>query len=250
MRHNNRWAWVVAACFCGTAAAAEESSLAVFFTVAKVEERKEVDDATKKALRAKRDAAREARRALEKQLKDQLGKKRESWPPEKDEELYRAEEVEALADADYEYRKVDLEAMADGLKDLRRAAEGKGLQAGKKDHITLAGSAGEADLVVEVLGRRVDKQVGAKYCHLLFSIGPGSRMSPQSFAKVPADYRVKKWSLTAWKIASPTPERPVFVFEGRSGSGTELGCHGAAANAASTVVDMFIGDNHPRLTGP
>ena len=54
-----------------------EMPLRVFVTAAQVEARKDVDDATKKALKAKRDEAREARKALEKQLKDQLGKKRE-----------------------------------------------------------------------------------------------------------------------------------------------------------------------------
>src|SRR5687767_4472688 len=85
------------------AAAAPEKPLRVFVTAASVVPRKDVDDATKKALKAKRDTARDARKALEKQMKKEFGKKRESWPPEQEDELYRLEEAEALAEADYEY---------------------------------------------------------------------------------------------------------------------------------------------------
>src|SRR5688572_19965903 len=93
----------------GLAAAADGPArpLAVYVTAAQVEARKDVDDATKSALKAKREAARDARKAAEKRLKDELGKKRETWPPEKDDELYALEEAEALARADYEYRKID-----------------------------------------------------------------------------------------------------------------------------------------------
>ncbi len=91
----------------------------------------------------------EARKALDKQLKDQLGKKRESWPPEKDDELYRLEEAEALAEADYEYRKIDPKGIADSVEDLTESIQGKGM-AGRKERIILTSSADDADLVVEV----------------------------------------------------------------------------------------------------
>src|SRR6266705_895072 len=84
-----------------SAADAPQGALGVFVTAAQVVARKDVDDATKNALKAKRDAAREARKTLGKQLKDQYGKKRETWPPEKDDELYALEEAEALARADF-----------------------------------------------------------------------------------------------------------------------------------------------------
>jgi hypothetical protein len=253
MRHKSGLA-LAAALGCATAAwAADKPTMAVFFTVAQVEERKEVDDATKNALKAKRDQAREARKALEKQLKDQLGKKRESWPPEKDDELYRAEEAEALADAEYDYRKIDPKAMSDGLKDLIDAVHGKGLQAGKKDHIVVATSAAEADLVVEVLGRRAIKalptQIKPNACYLLFSVGAGGRTAPEKFASVPPEYRMKRGLFWSWKIASPRPERPIFVFEGYNGGTSEFGCHDGAANSASQIVDKFVEDNRPRLTG-
>ena len=37
------------------------------------------------------------------------------------------------------------------------------------------------------------------------------------------------------------------MFEGYNGTGTSFGCHGAAANAASKVIDKFIEDNQAQL---
>jgi hypothetical protein len=227
------------------------ATLAVFVTAAQVEARKDVDEATKNALKAKRDEAREARKALEKQLKDQLGKKREAWPPEKDDELYRLEEAEALADADYEYRKIDPKGLSDSVQDLLKSIQGKGM-AGRKEHVAIAGSADAADLVVEVAARRSAKTLPTQFkpdrCYILFNLGPGGKMEPAQFAKVPGDYRMKKFGLYAWKIASPKPERPVFTFESYNGGGNEFGCQGAAANEASAALNKFVEDNYALLT--
>jgi hypothetical protein len=242
----------VAVALAAGAPAADQPPLAVSIAAAMVEERKEVDDATKNALKKKKDEASKAKKALEKQLKEQLGKKRESWPPEKDEELYRLEEAEAVAEADYEYRKIDTKAIGDAVEDLQRAAQGKGMQAGKKDRINVVGSLAEADLAVSVLARRSQKQLGAVVpsdCWVLFSIGAGGKLPAERFAKIPVSYRARKFGLSAWKIASPSGERPVFVFEGWNGGGSSIGCHGAAANSASGLIDKFIEDNYAALTG-
>lgn len=227
-----------------------EVPLHVFVTAAQVEARKDVDDATKKALKEKRDEAREARKALEKQLKDQLGKKRETWPPEKDDELYQVEEAEALAEADYEYRKIDPKGIADSVKDLVESIQGKGV-AGRKERIILAPSAAEADLVVEVLARRSGKtlptQLKPDRCFLLFTVGNGGIGSAKSFARVPATYRPKKFGLWAWRIASPKEGKPVFTFESYNGGAEQFGCQGQAANAASAAIDKFIEDNYAIL---
>lgn len=227
-----------------------EVPLRVFVTAAQVEARKDVDDATKKALKDKRDEAREARKALEKQLKDQLGKKRESWPPEKDDELYQLEEAEALAEADYEYRKIDPKGISDSVKDLTESIQGKGV-AGRKERINLVPSAADADLVVEVMARRSGKtlptQLKPDRCFLLFSVGSGGQGSAKSFARVPANYRPKKFGLWAWKIASPKEDKPVFIFESYNGGAEQFGCQGQAANAASAAIDKFIEDNYAIL---
>jgi hypothetical protein len=227
-----------------------EVPLRVFVTAAQVEARKDVDDATKKALKAKREEAREARKALEKQLKDQLGKKRETWPPEKDDELYQLEEAEALAEADYEYRKIDPKGIADSVEDLVESIQGKGV-AGRKERIILAPSAAEADLVVEVLARRSGKtlptQLKPDRCFLLFTVGSGGLGSAKSFARVPATYRPRKFGLSAWRIAGPSEGKPVFTLESFNGGTQEFGCQGQAANAASAAIDKFIEDNYAIL---
>ena len=233
-------------------AAADQPPLKVYVTAARVEARKDVDDATKNALKAKRDAAREARKALEKQLKDQHGKKRESWPPEKDEELYLLEEAEALAEADFEYRKIDPKGLADSVKDVAESIQGKGI-AGRKDRVALASSADEADLVLEVAARRSGKtlptQLRPDRCFLLFNVAPGGKLDAERFAKVPASYRPKRFGMFVWKIASPKPDRAAFTFESYNGGGNEFGCQGAAANAAAGAIDKFIEDNYVILTG-
>jgi hypothetical protein len=220
-------------------------------------EAKDADDATKKALKEKRQAATEARKALEKQLKDQLGKKRDTWPPEKDDELYALEEAEALARADYEYRKLDPKNVTDSVNDIKKSIEGKGT-AGRKERVTLAASEQEADLVLEVLARRAEKVLPTDFkpswCYVFFSVGPGGRTSPKQFAKVPASYRIRKgfgWGI--YKIAGPSTSAPVFKFESNnqmtSGAWGSFGCHGSAANAAAAAVDKFIEDNYSTLTG-
>ncbi len=204
-----------------------------------------------KALAAKVSDADKARKEMEKQLKAQFGKKREAWPPEKEDELYALEEALAVANVSYAYRKVDAKKIPDAIKDLTRAAEGKGMQAGSKKHIAMAASAAEADVLVEVLARRNETNGGALSatdCWVLISVGPGGRTDKARFAKIPATYRAKTgFGVYAYKISGPTPERPAFVFEGYNGGGTAFGCHGAAANAASKVVDRFIEDNHALL---
>jgi hypothetical protein len=232
------------------APAADPVPLSVFITEAKVEPRPEVDDATKNALKKKREEAKNARKALEKDLKAQFGKKRETWPDEKDQELYVLEEAEALAEVDYEYRKIDPKAIGDAVEDVARAVEGKGLQAAKKDHVKLATSPADADVVVEVVARRAQKSLGAVMpsdCWLLFTIGAGERTSTQ-FGKIPATYRVRKFMLPAWKVAGPSATKPNFTFESWNGGGSPVGCHGAAANAASGLIDKFVEDNQPTLT--
>jgi len=219
-------------------------------------EAREPDDAMKKALKEKRREATEARKALEKQLKDQYGKKRESWPPEKEEELYALEEAEALARADHEYRKIDPKQVVDSVNDIRKSIEGKGT-AGRKERVTLAGSEKEADLVMEVLARRAEKVLPTDFkpswCYVFFSIGPGGRTPPEQFGKVPAAYKIRKgfgWGI--YRIAGPSATAPVFKFESNnlqtSGAWGSFGCHGSAANAAAAAVDKFVEDNYAVLT--
>jgi hypothetical protein len=233
----------------------EPSKALAVYVVGTSAEAKDPDDATKKALKEKREAAKEARKAKEKELKAQLGKKRDAWPPEKDDELYALEEAEALARADHEYRKIDPKNVSDSVKDIQKSIEGKG-SAGRKERIMLAGSAQDADLVVEVLARRAEKtlptQLKPDWCYVFFSIGAGGKTPPRQFAKVPANYRIRKgfgWGI--YRIAGPSASSPVFKFESNnamtSGAWGSFGCHGSAANAAAAAIDKFIEDNYTAL---
>lgn len=228
------------------------TTLKVFVRAAEVKERKKVDDATKKALKDKKDATKEARKVLEKQLKEKHGKKEDAWPAAVQDQLFEAREEEAIARADYEYRKIDPKDLKDSVDDVVESLRGKGL-AGVKEHVQVVASAGEADLVVEIMARRGEKtlptQFKADTCYLLFTVGAGAETKKDRFAKIPANYRYRNWMFAAWKLRSPKPDEPWFYFESSNGGGNEFGCHGAAANAASAVINKFVEDNHALLKG-
>ena len=241
----------VALCLASPAAHAA-TPMKVYVTAAQVQARKDVDEATRSALKARRDEAREARKATEKALKAELGKRRESWPAEKDEELYLREEAEALAEAQFEYRRIDPKDLADSVKDVTESMQGKG-SASRKDSVVLVPSAAEADIVLEVAARRAGKtlptQMKPARCFLLFNVAPGGQLDAARFAKVPAGYRPKRFGMWVWKLASPKVDRPAFTFESYNGGGNEFGCQGAAANAAAGAVEKFIEDNYVVLNG-
>jgi hypothetical protein len=233
--------------------AAAATPMRVYVTAAKVEERKEVDDVTKNALKARKEAAKDVRKAKEDELKAAYGKKKEQWPADKQEEYFAVDEAAALAEADYEYRKIEVKKISDSVQDVIESIQGKGL-AGRKDRVELASSAEGADLVVEVRARRSGKtlptQLKPDRCYLLFTLGPGGKVDAEHFARVPANYRPGKFGAAVWRLASPKADSPVFVFESYNGGGSEFGCHGAAANAAATAIDKFIQDNGALLTSP
>jgi hypothetical protein len=232
-------------CVCLTlclASPALASEVAVFVTPAQVPERKQVDDATKKDLKAKKDAASEARKALEKEIKAQHGKKREAWPAEQEDRMAAAEEVAALANAGYEYLKVETKALKDSAKDVTEELNGLV----KQKVVALAPSAAEADVVLQIEGRRGEKTLPTylkpDQCYVLFSLGPGGKPgAAERFAKVPPSWRPRK--IGSYKVQAPKPESPVFVFESNNGFGTELGCFSAAADAAAKTLQKMIEEN-------
>jgi hypothetical protein len=231
-----------------------QTSMKVFVTAAQVQERKKVDEATKNALKAQKEAASEARKAKENEIKAKYGKKKEQWPPEKQEEYFAVEEAAALAEADYEYRTIEIKGINDSVQDVVESIQGKGMLAGRKERVTLAPSAAEADLVVEIRARRSSKTLPTQFkpdrCYLLFSLGPGGKLDPERFARVPATYRPGKFGYPVWRLTSPKPETPYFLFESYNGGETSIGCHGDAANTASVAIDKFIQDNGALLTTP
>jgi hypothetical protein len=203
------------------------------------------------ALKLKRDQARQLRRIVENELKERYGSSRKVWPADRAAELYGLEQAEALADADYEYRKADPRAAYDAATEITESFQEKEA-GGRPARVTLVSSAVGADLVVEVAACRTGKtfptQSRPDRCYVLFTVGAGGRMDRKQFASVPADYRITKFGTRAWRIAGPVPEKPVFYFESYNGGGNEFGCRSAAASAASAAVDKFIEDNYRVLT--
>jgi hypothetical protein len=203
------------------------------------------------ALKVQRDEARQLRRVVENELKERYGGNRRAWPVDRAAELYGLEQAEALADANYEYRKADPRAAYEAAMDIAESFQEKEA-GGRRARVTLVSTAVGADLVVEVAACRTGKtfptQRGPDRCYVLFTVGAGGMMDPKQFANVPADYRITKFGTRAWRIAGPVPERPVFYFESYNGGGNEFGCRSAAASAASAAVDKFIEDNYSVLT--
>jgi len=228
-------------------------ALRVYVTAAEVDPAPGADPESGSSLKLKRESVHQMRRALENHLKQEFGKDRAAWPPERDLELVRLEEAEALAQADYEYRHSDPRAVFDTARSMTESLDGRHT-AGKAEHVTLAGSETEADLVVNVAATRTAKsfptQSRPDRCYVLFTIGPGTQMSAARFAKVPASYRLKRLGLNAWKIAGPRPDAPVVYLESYNGGGKEFGCQAAAASAACAAVDKFIEDNYRVLSAP
>jgi hypothetical protein len=233
-------------------AQAGDRTMTVFVAAAAVADVGKIDKATETRLLDAVKAARQARKDLEKALKAQHGKKRETWPPEVEDRMYDAEEAEALAAADWAYRKVKQEGLSDTAEDIRKSIVGDGM-AGRKDHITLVTSAAEAQLIVEVSGRRSGSsgaQPGLMALRddlfwISFVVKPGPKLPVERFAAVPRTYRLRRVGYQAWRLAIPRPDHPEWRFEAHG-----VQRWGSAANVASVLVEDFIGKNYDAMSSP
>lgn len=229
-----------------------DKAMTVFVTAAEVVDVRKVDKETEKRLRAAIKDAEKKRRDLEKTLKAQHGNKRESWPQEAQDAYYDAEEVEALANADWGYRRVKQEGLSDSVEDIKKTVAGDGL-AGKKDNITIVQTMDEAQLIVEVNGRRSANSgtqgglVGLRddQFWISFLLKPGPKLSADRFAAVPRDYRLRNFRYNVLRLAAPRAESPQWRFEAYN---TQR--WGMAANAASILIEDFIAKNHAAMMAP
>jgi hypothetical protein len=230
-------------------ARAAEKTMSVFVTAAEVTDVSKIDKATETRLLDAIKAARQKRQDLEKALKATHGKKRESWPQEIQDQMDDAEEAEALAQADWAYRKVKSEGLSDTAEDIRKSIIGDGM-AGKKDHITLVTSPAEAELIVEVNGRRSGSS-GAQggllalrddLFWISFFVKPGPKLPVPRFAAVPRTYRLRRMGYQAWRLAIPRPDSPDWRFEAHG-----IQRWGNAANVASVLLEDFIDKNYDAM---
>jgi hypothetical protein len=224
-------------------------AMTVMVVAAEVTDVAQVDKDTEKQLVAAIKDAEKARKDLDKALKAQYGNKRDQWPEEAQNRYYDAEEAEALANADWAYRKVRQMGLSDSAEDIRKSLVGDGM-AGRKDNVTLVTSRDEAQLIVEVNGRRSANRGTSGGLLALrddsywisFLVKAGPQLTPEKFAAVPPTYRFKRFGHTVWRLAMPRTDSPQWRFEAFGNQRW-----GNAANEASLLVEDFIAKNYDAM---
>lgn len=226
--------------------------MTVFVTAAPLADVTKVDKGTETRLLAAIKDAETKRKDLEKSLKAQHGKKRDAWPQDAQDSMFDAEEAVALAQADYAYRKVKSDGLADSAEDIRKAIAGEGLS-GEKNRIQVVSSADEAQLIVEVNGRRSSSS-GATgglmalrddQFYISFLLKAGPKLQAERFANVPRTYRLRGVGATVYRLGVPKADAPWWRFEAY---GTMK--WGSAANGASKLVEDFIEKNYDAMMAP
>jgi hypothetical protein len=229
-----------------------DKAMTVFVTAAPLADVKKVDKETETRLLAAIKDAETKRKDLEKSLKAQHGKKRDAWPQDAQDAMFDAEEAVALAQADYAYRKVKSEGLTDSAEDIRKAILGEGMS-GEKKQIRVVSSADEAQLIVEVNGRRSSSS-GATgglmalrddQFYISFLVKAGPKLQAERFASVPRTYRLRGLGATVYRLGVPKPDAPWWRFEAY---GTMK--WGSAANGASKLVEDFIVKNYDAMMAP
>ena len=228
-----------------------DKAMTVFVTAAPLPDVKKVDKETETRLLAAIKDAETTRKDLEKGLKAQHGKKRDAWPQDAQDAMFDAEEAVALAQADYAYRKVKSEGLADSAEDIRKAISGAGMS-GEKNQIRVVSSADEAQLIVEVNGRRSSSSgtgglmaLRDDQFYISFLVKAGPTLQAARFANVPRTYRLRGFGATVYRLGVPKPDAPWWRFEAY---GTMK--WGSAANGASKLVEDFIGKNYAAMIAP
>jgi hypothetical protein len=125
-----------------------------------------------KQLEQASDAAEEAAKQLEKELKAQHGKNRAQWPPERLAEMEKAEAASGDAKTKALYPAVRQEDIDGTLWDMTKELD-------KKERLVLVSNPDEADLIVRILGRRSPR---ALKLAALLEIAPGPRLDKAALA--------------------------------------------------------------------
>jgi hypothetical protein len=144
---------------------------------------------------------------------------------------------------------VKQEGLADSAEDIKKSVVGDGM-AGRKENIKLVDSADQAQLIVEVNGRRSASSGGGGLLGAVrddqywisFFVKGGPKLTAQQFAAVPTNYRFRRFGHRAWRLAIPRPDSPVWRFEAYGDQRW-----GNAANVASVLIEDFIEKNYERL---
>jgi len=224
--------------------------MTVFVTVAPMADMR-VDEETRKVHSAKTSAAIKARKDLDKALKAQHGGNRGKWPKEAQNSYTEAEELVAELNADWVYRRHQ-QNLADSVADIKRAVAGIGV--GAKENVLIVPSLNDAQLVVEVVGRRSERNSlaalpGSKSDQdnefwILFNVKAGPKLPADRFAAVPRDYRLLRVRYNVARLAAPRPDSTQWRFEAHN---YNEWFH--AGNAVAILIEDFIARNYDAMTG-
>ena len=222
-------------------------AMTVFVTAADVVEVTKVDKDTETRLRAAIKDTETKRKDLEKALRAKHGKKQEDWPADAKAAYADAEEAAALASADYGYRVVKPTGLSDSVEDIKQATAGAGL-AGQKAGVTIVQTRDEAQLILEVNGRRSGKIAGFglrdDQYWISFLVKPGAKLSNDRFDAVPRDYRLSNFRYSVVRLAAPQPDSRQWRFEAYNTQRWSM-----AANAVSILIEDFIAKNYDAMVG-
>ena len=227
-----------------------ERGMTVFVTAAPMADAR-LDEEARKLQSAKVQAAIQTRKDLEKALKAQHGGNRGKWPKDAQDSYTEAEEAVAEANADWVYRRHQ-EKLAESVEDIKRAVAGIGV--GAKENVLIVPSLHDAQLVVEVTGRRSGKTALAlagpdkadkdDEFWIVFVVKAGPKLAADRFAAVPRDYRLQRVRYNVARLAAPRPGSPQWKFEAYN---VQKWFH--AGNAVAILIEDFIAKNYDAMTG-
>jgi hypothetical protein len=194
-------------------------------------------------LKGKASEAKDRKKALEKQLKSELGGDKDKWPPEKREELLQAEDVEKMILLDIESLNVKQKDLTDTAEDIKRSIQGEGMAKVKK-YIRLVETPEEADLTAEVMGRRREGTGGLVACvdcwyYVYLKVTPGAGVDAGTL-----DGLSSKTGFIEGvrRIHQYQAEEPFWILEAGS-----TGRWGNAANQGAGALNNFIEGNETVL---
>jgi hypothetical protein len=174
------------------------------------------------------EGAKSAMYDLAAKLRKEHGDNTKAWPPQVWDRFNVAEDAYQLAIARQAYQAPETRQLLDNsVADLARDARGKAM--------TVVGSAQEAALVVQIVGRRQIQAPGVTdNTHFIrFRLLPGGKMRGARFLELTRDY---KWNNLWLKVlAHPQDENGYYEME----AGTFASWKNAAGMVRSTV-ELFI----------
>jgi hypothetical protein len=220
-------------------------TMTVFVSEGPTPEYKEGTKAEKDAHEAALKELRAKWKDLEKTLKAQHGSKRKNWPEDAELQMLQAEEAIFLEITEWDYRHTKPDSLTSTVEDVKEALVGKGI-ASKREHVIVASSKEEAQLVVEIDGRRSDRKFNLNpadddfFVRVRISRGP--KLSDAQFAAVPPMYRFRAAGQDIMRLGNAGPTTPYWRFES----------HGmitwrAAGAGVANLLDDFINRNYDAM---